>query len=92
MSPALGGRAPISDEATLLALARLTESRQRLGDWADQKRALRGSRGHEGIGFGSFQPRSKTLQTLVSLALPRLPWIRWGITLAPLLLRYWRRR
>jgi hypothetical protein len=88
MKPAADGREPSSDPATRLALEHLAESRQRLAGWTAQM----ASRRSEGFGFGSFQPRSKTLQMLMSLALPRLPWMRWGFALLPLLLRFWRRR
>ncbi len=92
MSAASGGRGPISDPATLLALERLAESRRHVAGWAAQKAARMASRRSDGFSFGSFQPRSRTLQMLMSLALPRLPWIRWGFALAPLLWRFWRRR
>jgi hypothetical protein len=87
------GDAPIKDADTRLALDHLAESRQRLGAWTAQM-ATRVATPPGGIdlGFGSFQPRSRTLRMLMSLALPRLPWIRWGVALAPMLLRFWRRR
>jgi hypothetical protein len=85
--------APISDPGTRLALEHLAESRQRLGAWTAQMATrMAAPRGGIDLGFGSFQPRSKTLRMLTSLVLPRLPWIRWGVALAPVLLRFWRRR
>jgi hypothetical protein len=92
MKPAADGRDAISDPATQRALADLAESRQRLAGWTTQMAARMASRRNEGIGFGSFQPRSRTLQMLMSLGLSRMPWMRWGIALLPLVLRLWRRR
>lgn len=93
MTPAAGERDLIRDPATRLALERLAESRQRLAGWTAQMTTRMAPRQGEGVGFGSFQPRSRTLQLLMSLALPRQPWIRWGFSaLLPLLLRFWRRR
>lgn len=93
MKPDSGEREPISDPATRLALEHLAESRQRLAGWTAQMATRMGSGQSEGIGFGSFQPRSKTLQMLMSLVMPRMPWMRWGLSaLLPLVLRFWRRR
>jgi hypothetical protein len=95
MKPAANERDAINDPATQLALERLAESRLRLAGWTAQMAAHRAARrgGGMGFGFGSFQPRSKTLQMLMSLVMPRVPWMRWGLSaLLPLLLRFWRRR
>lgn len=92
MKPASDGRDAIGDPATQLALEQLAESRQRLAGWTAQMAARMASQRGEGIGFGSFQPRSSTLQMLMSLGLSRMPWMRWGVALLPLLLRFWRRR
>jgi hypothetical protein len=92
MKPAAEGREPINDPATQLALEHLAESRQRLAGWTAQMAARMSSQRGEGIGFGAFQPRSRTLQMLMSLGLSRMPWMRWGVALLPLLLKFWRRR
>jgi CRP-like cAMP-binding protein len=92
MKPVSDGRDAISDPAIQRALADLAESRQRLAGWTAQMAARMGSQRSEGFGFGSFQPRSKTLQMLMSLGLSRMPWMRWGIAVLPLLLRFWRQR
>jgi hypothetical protein len=91
-------RNPINDPATQLALERLGESRQQLASWTARMSARMAARreagsGLGGFGFGAFEPRSQTLKMLMSLVLPRLPWLRMGLTtLLPLLLRFWRRR
>lgn len=90
MSPAPGDRDFIGDAATRLALDRLAESRLRLADWSAQMATRIPSRGPLGF-LENFSPRSKTLQMLMSLALPRLPWMRWAFS-ALLMLRSWRRR
>ncbi len=95
MNRSADGRDPINDVATRLALEHLAESRQRLAGWTTQMSARVASRRNEGmgLGFSSFQPRSETLKMLMSLVLPRLPWLRWGFSaLLPLVLRFWRRQ
>lgn len=94
MSAPAGERGRIHDTATQLALLRLAESRERLGDWATEMSARVASRQSNplsALGFGNFSPRSQTLKMLMSLALPRLPWIRWAFS-AFSLLRAFRRR
>jgi len=92
MNRASDERDAIRDPATQAALEQLAESRQRLAGWTAQMAARNASPRDEGFGFGSFQPRSRTLQMLLSLGLSRMPWMRWGITLLPLVMRFWRRR
>jgi hypothetical protein len=100
MSRAADEREAITDPATQLALARLAESRGRLGEWTSEMAARMAARhgdlgalGLGALGFGGFKPRSETLKMLMSLVLPRLPWLRWGLSAAlPLVLRWWRRR
>jgi hypothetical protein len=69
----------ITDPATLRALRNLAESRERLTDWLDSTPSIAGrlARG--------------TLGSVLSFAMPRLPWMRWGLS-ALLLLRTLRRR
>ena len=92
MKTAAEGRDAISDPATQRALEHLAESRRRLAGWTAQMVSRMGSQRDEGISFGGFQPRSRTLQMLMSLGLSRMPWMRWGIALLPMVLKFWRRR
>jgi len=77
--PMKSSTSDISDPATLRALENLAESRQRLTDWLDSTPSIAGRLTRGALG------------SVVSYAIPRLPWMRWGLS-ALLLLRTLRRR